>query len=215
MPKPNEKRLRRICRARTRSRSSSSYSPSGLSMPISKSSSSPIRSAWLCEQARLQRSARAKSPGRQVAARTGGRTDQRHQAQSWQGRRRSRKVKLFEGGKTGDRRFAGSDDRAGQARRSRGRGPSARSCENEVEEPKRQAYDKIAKAKFAVEGDQHLSRRDLHLAAGVRDGQGLRGGRQKGAVPDDLRRASMRRPKQQNNRFRSICRSAGSTARTS
>ena len=54
--------------------------------------------------------------------------------------------------------------------------------ETQVDEPKRQAYAQIAKAKFAVDGDQHLPRRDVHAAAGVRHGQGLRGGRQEGAA---------------------------------
>ena len=47
--------------------------------------------------------------------------------------------------------------------------------EDKVEEPLRQAYAKIAKARFAIEGDSDLSRRHLHAAAGLRRGEGLRG----------------------------------------
>ena len=61
--------------------------------------------------------------------------------------------------------------------------------ETQVEEVERQAYDQIAKAKFADRRDEHLSRRDLHAAAVVRHGQGLRGGRQAHPVRDDVRRA--------------------------
>ena len=39
---------------------------------------------------------------------------------------------------------------------------------------KRQAYAQIAKAKFAIEGDERLPGRDLHAAAGLRHRQGLR-----------------------------------------
>ena len=46
--------------------------------------------------------------------------------------------------------------------------------EEKVDEPQRQAYGQIAKARFAVHGNEHLSRRHLHAAARLRPGEGLR-----------------------------------------
>ncbi len=60
--------------------------------------------------------------------------------------------KLYEEGASANRRFARSDDSAGEARRSAGpRGPQAL-METKVEEVERQAYAQIAKAKYAIGG---------------------------------------------------------------
>ena len=61
--------------------------------------------------------------------------------------------KLFEGGKAAVDAAERPDDRAGPAGRRRARAVRKR-FENEVEEPKRQAYAAIAKAKFALDGDK-------------------------------------------------------------
>ena len=127
----------------------------------------------LCERARLRQRAGAEGAGRQVAARARRRADQRHEAQ---GRRRAQEA--VRGRQGGRRRRRRSDDRCWPELVD----PEARAVrkimETQVDEVKRQAYAKIAKAKFAIEGTEHLSRRHLHAAAGVRHGQGLRGERQ-------------------------------------
>ena len=63
-----------------------------------------------------------------------------------------------------------------------------KTVESEVEEVQRQAYARDRQGQVRPGGHQHLSRRDLHPAAGVRTGQGLRGGRQASPLRDDLRR---------------------------
>ena len=47
--------------------------------------------------------------------------------------------------------------------------------EDEVEEPERQAYAEIAKARFKALGNGDRPGRDVHAAAGVRHREGLRG----------------------------------------
>ena len=48
-----------------------------------------------------------------------------------------------------------------------------RTLEEQVDEPLRQAYAKIAKARFAVSGTRGLSGRHLHAPPGLRRGEGL------------------------------------------
>ena len=102
--------------------------------------------------------------------------------------RRARKLadvavrkKLAEGGKAAIDASRRPDDRARPGRRRRRpRGPQERS-RTQVEEPQRQAVRQDRQGRASpIEGDGDLPRRDLHAAAGLRHGQGLRGGRQEG-----------------------------------
>ena len=86
--------------------------------------------------------------------------------------------------------------------------------ERRYEEPNEQAYAKIAKAKFAVEGTSTYPDATFTLRLAFGAGQGLRGGRQEGPVRDDVRRPVRTGRDRTRTAPRSICRSAGSTART-
>ena len=122
--------------------------------------------------------------------------------------------KLARGRHRARSRLDRSDDPAGPAGRCPARAVR-KTYEEQVEEPLRQAYAKIAKARFAIEGDQHLSRRHLHAAAGLRRGEGLQRGRQDSAALDDDWRALRARRRTTTTSRPSSCRSAGSSARTS
>ena len=78
--------------------------------------------------------------------------------------------------------------------------------------PMQQHAELIAKARFDGPRHEHLPRRDLHPAPGLRHGQGLRRGRQGGRAVHHLRRRLRARHRQGR---RSSCRRAGSRRRTS
>ena len=61
--------------------------------------------------------------------------------------------------------------------------------EQQVGEPQSQAYGKLANVRFALVRQDRLSRRHVHAAACVRNGEGLRGERRAGSRLDDHRRA--------------------------
>ena len=81
----------------------------------------------------------------------------------------------------------GSDDRARPPDRSPAR--EARKVLEAQDETKQQAYAEIAKARFALAGDKHLSGRDLHPASLLRAGAWLRGRWQTGPAFNDLCRS--------------------------
>ena len=72
----------------------------------------------------------------------------------------------------------------------------------------------IAKAYFAIKGKDTLSRRDLHAAAGLRAGEGLRRERQAGPLPDDLGRHVRALARSTAASRRTTCRRATSTRRS-
>ena len=118
------------------------------STTTSRSSSWPTRSTWLAEQLGDDDRAGAEGAGRQVAARAGRRAGHGHEA----ARTSAVRKKLYEGGKEAIDASQRPDDRSWPSWSMPTPARCARSWRTQVDEPKQQAYAKIAKAKFAVEG---------------------------------------------------------------
>ena len=78
--------------------------------------------------------------------------------------------------------------------------------EQQVGEPQTEAYGKLANVRFALFGMDTLSRRHVHTAAFVRDGEALRGRRRGRPRLDHHRRSVSRREGARQRRARSTCR---------
>ena len=81
--------------------------------------------------------------------------------------------------------------------------------EEKVEEPLRQAYAKIANARFALFGTRRLPGRHLHAAPGLRHGQGLRPSRARQSRRGPRSPGPTSAPKSTTTSIRSSCRRCG------
>ena len=160
----------------TRSRWSSSYSPSRRFILISRSSNSPTRLTFLCEQLGyetklVQQVLAGKSPRERAAELSLG---------TKLGDVKERK-KLYEGGKKRRRGQQRPNDPAGQERRQRSsRGPQDHGGPGRGTQAASLRQNRQGQVRRR--GDQHLSRRYFYAAAVVRHGQGIRRGRQAHSV---------------------------------
>ena len=181
------------------------------STTTSRSSSWPTRLTWLAEQLGYDDPAGAEGAGRQVAAASGA-AELVNGTQA--GQTSKLRKKLYEGGKKAV--DASNDPMIELARLVDPESRAVRKImENQVDEVRTAGLRPDRQGQVRHRRHQHLSRRHLHAAAGVRHGQGLRGGRQARSLRDDLRRPVRARPRSTTTSRRSTCRSAGSNARTS
>lgn len=155
-----------------------------------------------CREPRGRPSGGQAGAGRQAACGPRGRAGRRYQTG-----RRGQAQTIGRGRRPGDRGLDRSDDGPGPAAGPRS-SPAAQRYEDEVEEVERQAYAKIADARFKALGRGVGARRDLHAAAGVRGGERLRRKRRRTEVPHDLRGLSIE-PRSRGIASRSYCRPAG------
>ena len=126
-----------------------------------------------------------------------------------------RPQEALRGRQGGGGRGEGPDDRAGPAGRSGASRAVRKRFENEVDEPKRQAYAALAKAQFAMDGDKVYpdATFTLRLAFGTVKGY-TEDGKTVPPFTDDGRAVRAER-RSRGTRGRSSCRSAGWSGRTS
>ena len=162
----------RVPRLRPRRRSSSSSSRRRRSTPSSRSSKLANSLALAGRDARRRRPAgRQQVLGRQVARGARGRAASRARSSPTSAARK----RLVEGGAEAVDGLERPDDPArARARWTPRRARCASASRTRSRPSRREAYAQIAAAKFAVDGDERLPRRDLHAAAVLRHGQGLR-----------------------------------------
>ena len=197
LPKPNEKRLHEFGESGLESLKIKLFSPSR-STTISRSSSSPIRSAGCASSsATTTRSCKRCWPASRPRCAAHELIEGTSCSTSSSARSCTRRA-------SGRQRLGRSDDPAGQAGRSGGpQGPQDSGIGSSGAERAGLRQDRPGQVRRRR--DQHLSRRHLHPAAVVRPGQGLRGGRQQDPLRDDIR-GPVREGRAEKNRRRSICR---------